>query len=165
MRFVLVAVLVISLVIAAVGYVMMPDRVASHFGSDGQADSWSSKGSFTALMALVDLMMFAMFYYTHVLLEQVDSRFLSLPNREYWLTKQNKPAAIAKMRDFMAEFGVATLLLLMYAKISTIMANTGSEERLNSGILLGVIIIYLAYTLWWCVRLVRSYRIPEGGAS
>lgn len=165
MRHVLVAVLVLSLATAAVGHVMMPDRVASHFGADGRADGWSSKGFFTVLMVVIDLMMFAMFYWSHVLLERVDARFISLPNREYWLTDANKPAAIAKMRDFMAEFGVATLLLLIYAKISTIMANAGAEERLNSDVFLWVILIYLAYTVWWCVRLMRAYRLPQGEGS
>lgn len=165
MRFALLAVFVLSLVTAAYGYVVLPDRIASHFGADGQADGWSSKGSFTILMVFIDVLMFVMFYFSHVLLEKVDGRYLSLPNREYWLRDENMPTAVVKMRDFMAEFGVATMLLLGYAKVSTIMANTGSGARLNSGVFLGVTVIYLAYTVWWCVRLMRSYRIPKEGAS
>jgi uncharacterized membrane protein len=162
MRHVLIATLILSLITALFGYMMMPDRIASHFGPDGQADGWSDKGFFTVLMVLIDLMMFGMFYWSHVLLEKVDARFISLPNREYWLTDANKPAGIVKLRDYMAEFGVATMLLLIYAKVSTIMANAGSGERLNSGIFLWVIIIYLVYTIWWCVRLITAYRVPKG---
>lgn len=165
MRYALIATLILSLVTAAVGHMMMADRIATHFGADGQADGWSAKGTFTVLMVLLDLFMFAMFYWSHVLMEKVDSRFLSLPNREYWLTDTHKPEAIRKMSDYMAEFGVATLLLMIYAKISTVMANLGSGESLSTGLFLWVIILYMAYTVWWCVRLIMAYRIPKAEGS
>jgi uncharacterized membrane protein len=165
MRIGLIVVFVLSLITSAVGYVMLPAEVASHFGPGGQPDDWSAKWFFTVMLVLIDVLMFAMFYWSPLLLDKVDRRFLSLPNREYWLTDGRLPAAAEKLARFMSEFGMATFYLLIYAKIATIQANLAENPALREDVFVWVIFVYMAYTVVWCVRLVMAYRIPAGETS
>lgn len=161
MRIALIVAFVLSLILVVVSYMMMPDQIASHFGPGGEPDGWSSRGFFTVMMVIIDVLMFVMFYWSPLLLDKVDKRWLSLPNRDYWLTDANLPRAKQILANSMAEFGVATFALLGYAKWSTLQANLGDEPRLREAVFIWVIASYMVYTLVWCVRLIMAFRIPE----
>jgi len=162
MRLGLIVVFVLSLVVSVVGYVLMPDQVASHFGADGRPDGWSTKGFFTVMMVVVDVFLFAMFYWSPLFFDRVDRRFISLPNRDYWLADERFPAAVRKLSAAMAEFGMATFYLMIYAKISTIQANRAADPDLHAGVFVFAVFAYLVYTVIWCVRLISAFRLPPG---
>jgi uncharacterized membrane protein len=165
MRLGLIVVFALSLITSVVGYVLLPDEIASHFGPGGQPDGWSPKWFFTVMMVIIDVVMFALFYWSPRLLDKVDRRFLSLPNRDYWLVDARLPAAAAKLAQYLAEFGMATFYLLIYAKIATIQANLAENPGLRETVFVWVIFVYMLYTVVWCVRLVMAYRIPPGESA
>jgi len=165
MRIALIVSFALSLILIMVSFAMMPDQIASHFGPGGEPDGWSSRGFFAVMMLFIDTLMFTMFFWSPILLDKVDKRWLSLPNRDYWLIEANLPQAKQLLANYMAEFGVATLALLLYAKWATLQANMGDEPRLREGMFIWVIGIYMVYTVVWCVRLIRGFRVPKGEAS
>jgi uncharacterized membrane protein len=165
MRTVLIVAFVLSLILIAVSYTMMPDQIASHFGAGGEPDGWSSRNFFTVMMLFIDTLMFVMFFWSPLLLDKFDKRWLSLPNRDYWLTDARLPRAKQILVNYMAEFGVATFALLGYAKWSTLQANLGDEPRLRESVFIWVIVLYMVYTLVWCVRLIVAFRIPKGESA
>jgi hypothetical protein len=59
-------------------------------------------------------------------------------------------------------------LFLLFAGLLTIRANRSDPVRLEEGLFLIGLVIFLAYTLYWVVGLVRAFRIqaaPPGGSA
>ncbi len=59
-------------------------------------------------------------------------------------------------------------LFLLFAGFLTIRANRSDPIRLEEGLFLLGFVIFLAYTLYWVVGLVRAFRVPAappGGSA
>ena len=98
------------------------------------------------------------------LLDGVPAKYISLPNRDFWLLDENRPEANRRMGNIMYTFGAATGLLMLGVLILLIAANLSDPVRLDGRIFLVMFISYLAYTAWWLVRVFTAFRIPEGSS-
>ncbi len=105
MRSAFIVSFVANLVLAIVSTQVLPERVAIHFGAGGAANGWSSTNANALLMAGVDLLLFCSIYFSPWLIERIPARWISLPNRDYWLTPENKERAVKIMREMMWQFG------------------------------------------------------------
>lgn len=161
-RKILDAVFLLVILFNLSSFFVLPDNTAVHFGRGGEPDGWASKGThilwFAGTMALV----YAGFVYSPKVLDVVPVRFVSLPNREYWLLDENKTEAKEKFAGLMYSFGAATGLLLLGASIMSVLANLSDPVMLQEGIFLFLTGIYLIYTIWWIVKLYIEFKVPEG---
>ena len=67
----------------------------------------------------------------------------------------------------MAVLGTALFLFMLFAALLTIRANRSDPVRLDESLFLTGLAIFLAYTVYWVVAMVRAFRIPKthGGGS
>jgi uncharacterized membrane protein len=164
MRKVLILVFVANLVLTAVSLAILPERVAIHFGGGGIPDSWASREFNAAIFLVLEVPFFLMFYFAHLLTRGSASRFINIPNRNYWLQKENLPLFNRKFGSYMAEFGVALFVFFFCITGLTIQANLSDPVRLDEALFLVVFVVYMVYVVWWLVRLVRGLRVPEAAA-
>jgi len=92
-------------------------------------------------------------------------RFVSLPNKGYWLREENQPAFKLKMRRLMARFGTAFFLFFFCIGVLTVQANLSQPVGLNERAFFTVLVLFLIYTVVWSIGLIRSFRVPEEGES
>ncbi len=161
MRSAFIVSFVANLVLAIVSTQVLPERVAIHFGAGGAANGWSSTNANALLMAGVNLLLFCSIYFSPWLIEHIPARWISLPNRDYWLTPENKERAVKIMREMMWQFGTALFLFLFFTGLLTISANLSEPVRLNEGLLLSGLVVFLVYTGYWTIALLRAFRIPS----
>jgi hypothetical protein len=95
----------------------------------------------------------------------VPKKFVSLPNKDYWLREENLPAFKQKMKDLMARFGTAFFLFFFVIGLLTVEANLSEPVRLNEKAFLPVVVLFLVYTVVWTVGLFRAFRVPDAGES
>lgn len=160
MRRMLIAVFVANLILTAASLAILPDQVAIHFAGGGKPDSWASKEFNAAIFLVLEVPFFLMFYFAHMLTQGVSSRFLNIPNKNYWLQKENLPVFQKKFGSYMAEFGVAIFVFFFCITSLTIQANLSDPVRLNETWFMVVFVGYMLFIVWWLVRLVRRLRIP-----
>ena len=160
MRTCFYAVLVLNFVLLAVGYGVMPDRVAMHFGSGGGPNGWGSKAAYTVIMALCVLVCAAIGFSGRLTSVFPDS-MLSIPNKEYWLREENRPLMRRKLDGMMMEFGVAILLFFALVQVLCAVAQFQDPVRLNEPAMLTGLGLLLAYSLYFCFRSIRIFRVPE----
>ena len=160
MRSAFIASFVANLVLAIVSTQVLPERVAIHFGAGGAADGWGSTNANAVLMAGVNLLLFCSIHFSPWLLERIPARWISLPNRDYWLTPENKERAVQIMRERMWQFGTALFLFLFFTGLLTISANLSQPGRLNQGLFLFGLVVFLVYSGYWTIALLRAFRIP-----
>lgn len=158
----LIVVFVANLILMAVSLAVQPDQVAIHFGGGGQPDSWASKEFNAAIFLVLEVPFFLLFYYSSRLTLGFPSKFLNIPNKDYWLQEGNLVLFQQKFGRYMAEFGVAIFIFFFCITYLAIQANLSEPVRLNETWFMAVFIAYILYTIWWLVRLVRGLRVPSG---
>jgi hypothetical protein len=165
MRRLLIAVFVASVLLTWVSLVYLPPEVAIHFGPKGIPDAWGTR-EFQALFFLsIDLAMFLMFLLIPSLVLKLPQALISLPNKQYWLAKENLPRFRLVFEALWWEYGVALLLFLLLTEALTIDANLSSPVQLNSGIFWFLFIAFMIYTVYWVIRMSRAFSVPTGAQA
>jgi hypothetical protein len=145
--------------------VVLPDQVAVHFGRGGVPDSWASKEWNALVFVLLEIPLFLLLWYAPSLPLGLPPRFVSVPNKDYWLRKENQPAFKQKMQHLMAQFGTAFFLFFFCVGVLTLQANLSEPVRLNEQAFFPVLVLFLVYTVVWSIGLIRSFRVPEESVS
>ena len=150
-----------NLILSLVSLVVLPDTVAIHFRLGGAADGWASSSTNTLMMLGMDTLLFCSLYFAPRLLAGAPRKWISLPNRDYWLSPDRLPLAVQLFARHMWRFGTALFLFMFVAGLLSLRANLSDPVRLDESVLLTALAIFLGYTVYWTVMLVRAFRIPE----
>ncbi len=161
-RTVLNTVFLLIVLLNLFSWFILPDNVAIHFSGSGAPDSWMSKGAHILIFTVLMAVLYASFALAPRLLDGVPAKYISLPNADFWLLDENRPEAVRRMAGLMYSFGIATGLLMLGVLILIVAANLSDTVMLNGGIFLVIFILYIAYTIWWLVRVFTAFRVPEG---
>jgi len=149
-----------NLVLDVILLILLPERAASHFGPGGAPDSWASKETFMLLMLGVQTFMLILFLAMPAIVPKVPRSLVNLPNKDYWLREENRPALRAKLRAFSYEMGIALLALLFAAGLLTLQANLSDPVRLNPAIFILLPVALLIYTIIRGMRFLSGFRLP-----
>jgi len=140
--------------------ISLPERAASHFGPGGAPDSWASKETAVLMVFAVQALMLIIFLAIPAIEPWVPRSLVNLPNKEYWLREENRPALRAKLAAFCYEFGIALFTLLLAVSLLMLQANLSDPVRLNEAIFIPLLVVFLLYTIYRSVRFLRAFRLP-----
>ena len=163
MRTIFFVVFAANVLLMLASLVILPDRVAIHFGRGGCPDSWASKEINALVFLLLETPMFLLLWFGPSLPLGVPKRFVSLPNKEYWLREENLPVFKHKLEHLMAQFGAAFFLFFFFTGLLTVQANLSEPVRLNEKAFVPIVVMFLGYTVVWTIGLFRSFRVPKEG--
>lgn len=145
----------------------LPDTMASHFGAGGRPDAYMEKRPFFGFLTLFGGGSIALVFASAGMLKQLPTRWLSIPNREYWLaTEARRELAMNRIAAPMAWIGLITAALLAVAVEFTIKANLTQTNFANDifiVIMVGYLLLVAAITIWMIRDLARLTK-TEGDA-
>lgn len=162
MRTVLVVLFATNVLLALVALLVLPPEIAIHFGRGGYPDGWASKPFGLGLPLVIQTLIFVALITGPSLLGGVPDRWISLPNKAYWLRPEHVEHARAALGRLLAEFGVAIFALLLLAAGLSLDANLSEPVRFREAWFLYALVAFGVYLLVWCVRLFRVFRVPAG---
>ncbi len=90
MRTVFIIIFGLNLILTVVALILCPGHVAIHFGAGGDPNGWAPAYVNALIMSGVNLLIFVSFFFTPLLIRITPSRWINLPNKEYWLRDENK---------------------------------------------------------------------------
>jgi len=158
---VFIALLIVAVLPTIIYYPQLPDEVASHFGSNGQPNGWSSKTAFFIIELATVTLMALVFLFLPKSLSRFSDSAISLPNKDYWLAPERREQTYMTIQDQMCWFGSATLVFLIGVFQVVIEANLNPPVVLPSSFMF-LLIAYLAFTGWWVVMLISKFaRVPK----
>jgi uncharacterized membrane protein len=160
MRRLLIAAFVTNLALLLVSLLMLPEQVAIHFGRGGRPDAWASKWVHTLLFLAIELPLFALFLSAGRLALSMPAKWISLPNRDYWLEAGNRAELEARFSGLMHEFGFVLFVFLFLVGVLTLAANLNDPVRLNESLFLAGFLGYMLYVVYWLAKLVRRLNVP-----
>lgn len=161
MRNAFIMIFVANLLLALAALVVGPPQVAIHFGAGGEANGWAPAVVSAILMIGVNVMVFASFYFIPRILQGMSPQWINVPNKEYWMRDENRARMEELFAESMYQFGAATHLLLFLVSLLALDANMSEPVRLNDGIFWVCFALYMTYTAYWTVKLVRAFRLPK----
>ena len=138
----------------------LPSKVAIHFCRGGYADAWGSATTNALIFTMLDIFLFLLFIYSPKLILKSPQKLLSLPNKDFWLKPENQSELKSKMTILMSEFGITFFIFFLIIKLLTFEANRIEPVRLNERLFLTALILFIAYSIYWSIKLIRSFRIP-----
>jgi len=152
---------ILCIVHALYYYFLIPEVVASHFGSSGKPDAWSSRNFFITVY-LVSVGMTAVIFLGIVFgMPRLPNSMINLPNKDFWLSKERRDETFHFFFHYFLWFGSATFLLLLDTFHQSFMVHLGRAVSLNHTWL--SIILYLGFSIVWSIGLfVRFMGKKEG---
>ena len=138
-------------------YPKLPDTVANHFGPLGQADSFTSKESFSIISLVLIGFLSITFAGIILAIRLVPQNFINLPKKDYWFTPERSAKTKNYITNWMLIFASATLIFLMITFQLVIIANLNETNKLSMPFFWISLGIYLAYTIIASTMLVLKF--------
>ena len=160
-RFLYAFLFLAGLLISAYYYPQMPQRMASHFASDGHVNGWQSREAFFLLMLLVSSSSALVSFVAPRQIAAKANHRINLPHRDFWLAPERRAETMRFISATMAWFGCGILFVLICGTFLAMQANLGPVHRFNSEAMILVLVGFLAGLLGLLVRFVRHFqRVP-----
>jgi len=154
----------VGVLLAATAFILytgrgLPPIVASHFGAAGEANGSMTRGAYLAFMLVVTVGLPALVVFALDATLRAGTRFINLPNRDYWLAPERREDTIAFLLGQNVRFGTLLVVFLAYTHALVVAANGRQPPQLSSGAMLAGLVMFLLLTLLGLVRLVRRFRL------
>ncbi len=143
----------------------LPLRAASRFGFGGAPNSYLSREAMTGILLLVGAVLPALIGFGLPMLIARLPRLANVPNRDHWFSGERVAGSLTTFERamqwlalLMAGFTVAMSGLLVHA-------NRQIPPRLDSGAFALLVGAFVAASIFWTIRLRRSFPTPGTHAA
>lgn len=135
-------------VLCAVGqagwhYTRLPERVATHFNLQGEANGWSSRQTHFFLQAGLAAGLGLLFGSMRRILEKVPDSLINIPHRDYWLAPERRARSLDAMGAIMQVCGIVCLGFFVLVFQHVYHANISGRLELRIGPLLIGLFIFI----------------------
>ena len=144
----------------------LPERVATHFGFNGQADGWMSRRAYLVFECGFPVFIAGLFAVLSVLVRVLPAWCVNIPRKDYWLAPERRALTGRLLRDWLG--WLLGLLTLFFAglHVLTLQANRAVPPQLPmGGLLLLVIAFFLGLLIWTALLLMRFAETDAAGSS
>ena len=154
----LVAILTVAQLIVYPAH--LPERVASHFGPNGQADGWTTRSGLLTMLVVTQVLTAAFLLAAAKYARFLSPSMVNVPNKEYWLHESRREETFDYMEALMTLITAATALFLTFVFHCVFLANVDGSAKLS--IWFGVaLVVYLVFTMGTVIQMMLRFRIPK----
>lgn len=138
-------------------YHALPDRVASHFDTNGDPNGWMTKDHFLALnVALVGLAALVGLL-PPFLVAKVPPALINLPNKAYWLAPERHAETVSFFVLWFGWFACALLIFVARIMYLVFLANVSSTFRLPGRQFIFDLVGFLVLTAVFVIAMIRKF--------
>jgi uncharacterized membrane protein len=156
----MISAFVANLILTLVSLLLLPDQVAIHFRGGGVPDAWAPKWINALVFMVIQIPLFALFMSVGRLTLNIPAKWVSLPNKDYWLKPENCVELEARFSALMEEFGFVLFVFLFIVGLLTLDANFSDPVRLNESLFVVFFAGFMLYVPYWLVKLLRRLKVP-----
>jgi hypothetical protein len=140
---------------------MLPERVASHFGADGQPDGWMGRSGFLVFMAVFGIGISVFIVGISYLSRFFPTSMVNVPHKQFWLSPGQRPATQAFL--LVRSWWLACLMVLFMSGLHyvTILANRTTPVGMPGREFMVVMGVFVAGLIAWLFSLARRFRRPS----
>ena len=135
----------------------LPERLATHFDLDGQADGWMTRAGHVRFIIGFGLGVPLFILFVGQIITKLGGAGLNIPNRDYWLAPERRTQTLAFTRRELVR--LACLLVVFFAMINHLIlqANTQTPVRLAGGQFWLSMAIFIGAIGVWMATFIRPF--------
>jgi hypothetical protein len=137
--------------------VLLPERMATHFGCDGQPDGWMSRSADLVIFGVLGIGLPLLFAGSSIVTRFLPPWFINISHREYWLSPERLPQTRAYIARQLLWMGCLMVLFLAGMHYLTIQANRITPAHLPMDLFLTVLGGFLAGVGIWSFIFIRHF--------
>jgi len=145
------------LIFIAASTPLLPERMAVHFGADGEANGWMSRSADQILLGGLGAGMPLLFVALSLLTGLIPARFINLPHREYWLSPERRAQTRTYISRQMIWMGCLMVLFLGGIHGLTIQSNRVTPPHLAMNLFWTLVGGFLAGVASWSIIFIRHF--------
>jgi uncharacterized membrane protein len=158
--FVLVEIAIIVFILSTVGN--LSENVASHFDGAGDPNGFMSRAGYNQFILLFAVGIPALIVCSSTFLLRLASVSINIPNKEYWLSAQNKRGTIQFLQGHVACLGMLIASFIAYVYWLVLEANSVQPPKLSNGLFfIGMGAFLISVLLWGLWLVVKFMRLPK----
>ncbi|RBP44395.1 uncharacterized protein DUF1648 [Roseimicrobium gellanilyticum] len=138
----------------------LPERVATHFKTNGTADAWMDRHEHLWSMTAAGIGLPMLIVGAFLIVRKVPARFVNLPYREYWLAEERRPMTMAWMTRAALWLGCGITLGMGVLYELILRANALTPATLESGPVMLVVAIMMGSTVIFVIATVLHFYRP-----
>jgi uncharacterized membrane protein len=157
--FICLAVFAIVFVVYTGSY--LPETVATHFGVDGEANGWMTRGGYLLFMLSF---MFGVSSFVSLVVGTLPRKFpqwTNVPNGQYWLAAERRDESLNFLSAHGKRLGCLILMMMLGMHYTVLIANHLRPPALPASTFSSIIIGFALALVWWIVRLYRRFAKPK----
>jgi uncharacterized membrane protein len=157
--FICLAVFAIVFVVYTGSY--LPETVATHFGVDGEANGWMTRGGYLLFMLSF---MFGVSSFVSLVVGTLPRKFpqwTNVPNGQYWLAAERRDESLNFLSAHGKRLGCLILMMMLGMHYTVLIANHLRPPTLPASTFSSIIIGFALALVWWIVRLYRRFAKPK----
>ncbi|MGX1767741.1 DUF1648 domain-containing protein [Dietzia sp. NPDC055343] len=123
-------------------FMVLPDRIPTHFDGSGRADGWSSKNGALAFSVLIPLLcVIPLPSLARLVLRWPQA--INAPNRDWWITSGPRLRRFERLiREDLWLIAVLTLALLVAIDVGIAMTARAESDSMANGVLYGSLAVF-----------------------
>jgi uncharacterized membrane protein len=145
------------LIFIAASASLLPERMAVHFGADGEANGWMSRSADLILLGGLGVGMPLLFVALSLLTGLIPARFVNIPHREYWLSPERRAQTRAYISRQMIWMSCLMVLFLAGIHGLTIQSNHVTPPHLAMNLFWTLVVGFLAGVASWSIIFIRHF--------
>jgi uncharacterized membrane protein len=138
----------------------LPDRVATHFGSEGRADGWMGRGGYLAFMLAF---MIGMSTFVSIVVGTLPRKFpqwTNIPNRDFWLAFERRDESARFLSAHGKRLAYLIVMMMLGMHYTILRANHFNPPVLPGSTFTSILLGFALALVWWIVRLYRRFPKP-----
>lgn len=161
MKTVFILSFICNIFLSIVAAVISPDKVAIQFGIGGSPNNWASPEANALIMGSSHLLIFVSIYFTPFLIRKAPTSMINLPNKDYWLSEENRKKTELMLSNETCLFGVSINLFFFAIGLLALDANFSTPVKLREDLFWILFGSFLAFTIYWVIRLITKFKVPH----
>ena len=158
--FALVLLLSIAVAFVLFSAASLPPIVASHFVSGGAANGFMSREGYISFMLVLIVGIPLLLVGLSSLVRVVPARYVSLPNRNYWLSPERSTETISFIQNHARFFAVLMVTFLCFVHWLVVRANAQHPPLFPERLLIMGMLVFAAALAGWLGVFIVHFRRP-----
>jgi len=140
----------------------LPEILASHFGKAGSVNAWQTKTAFFLMELAIIVLSTVISLGIPRIIEAMPVSLINLPNKEFWLSREQRHQTFSYLRLWNAWFGCALLAFLLFVMELVFRANLQAPPRLNMAAFVPALLAFVAVDTVAILRLIFHFAKTKG---
>jgi len=143
----------------------LPERVATHFGFNGQPDGWMSRRTYLAFEYGFPALIAGLFAGLSALVRVLPAWCINIPRKDYWLAPERRALTGRLLRDRLGWLLCLLTLFFGGLHVLIVQANRDAPPQLPMGGLLLLIIAFFVGLMIWMALLLMRFAEADAARS